>query len=125
MSSCNKKQAHIHAHRLQTRICVTFSLLQLVCEKHTYATSFSILICLYIYICTYISTQECLRILINNFIFNFIPFFLADVVFFFERLGRSDDVCADVQHLIKFIVVNIFVAINEYHEREMMREKTR
>ncbi len=54
-----------------------------------------------------------------------IPPFLADVDFFLDRFGRSDDVWPDVQHLIRFmlmiVVVNVVLVV--YHEKEMMKKK--
>jgi hypothetical protein len=50
---------------------------------------------------------------------------LADVNFFLERVGRSDDECVDVQHLIRFMVmiVVVNVVLDIYHEKEMMKKK--
>jgi hypothetical protein len=53
-----------------------------------------------------------------------IPPFLADIVFFLEW---SDEERAEVQHLIKFmmiVVVNVVVVtVDEYHEKEMTKKK--
>ena len=58
------------------------------------------------------------------FLLRHIPPFLPQLSFFLERFGRSDDECADVQHLIRFMmIVVVNVVLGVYHEREMMKKK--